>query len=179
MTKKISIWVPICKEKKMKNSGKSDFRHKEDSLAQLASTSTLQNQNRLLCLALYVLMQPHKRLRFRRLLKADPTSSASSPRNVPVHNITCLYAMTQYWISKHFNIPVEINGVINIKAMLNTGAMANFTHQDLVMIHGIQTIPKTAPLTTKDIHGWCDKTRDEPLRVTDRGHGEWSWLKVE
>ena len=25
----------------------------------------------------------------------------------------------------------------------------------------------------------CDKTRDEPSRVTDRGHGEWSWLKVE
>ena len=28
MTKKISIWVPICKEKRMKNSGESDFHHK-------------------------------------------------------------------------------------------------------------------------------------------------------
>ena len=27
MTKKISIWVPICKEKRVKNSGKSDFHH--------------------------------------------------------------------------------------------------------------------------------------------------------
>ena len=27
MTKKTSIWVPICKEKRMKNSGESDFRH--------------------------------------------------------------------------------------------------------------------------------------------------------
>jgi len=27
MTKKTSIWVPMCKEKRMKNSGESDFRH--------------------------------------------------------------------------------------------------------------------------------------------------------
>jgi len=32
MTKKILIWVPICKEKRMKNSGESDFRHTEDHL---------------------------------------------------------------------------------------------------------------------------------------------------
>ena len=61
--------------------------------------------------------------------------------------------MTQYWIVKHFTIPVEINGVINPKAMLNTGAMANFIHQDIVKKHGIQTTPWQNPLTTKDIHG--------------------------
>jgi len=60
--------------------------------------------------------------------------------------------MTQYRISKHFNIPVEINGVINVKAMLDTGATANFIHQDLVEKHKIQTIPRKEPLTTKDIH---------------------------
>jgi len=27
MTKKTLIWVPMCKEKRMKNSGESDFRH--------------------------------------------------------------------------------------------------------------------------------------------------------
>ena len=29
MTKKTSIWVPMCKEKRMKNSGESDFCHME------------------------------------------------------------------------------------------------------------------------------------------------------
>ena len=37
--------------------------------------------------------------------------------------------------------------------MLDTGATANFIHQDLVKTHGIQTIPRKEPLTTKDIHG--------------------------
>jgi len=86
-------------------------------------------------------------------LKKDPASSAPLPRNVLVHKTTSLYAMTQYQISKHFNIPVEINGVINVKAMLDTGATANFIHWDLVEKHGIQTIPRKEPLTTKDIHG--------------------------
>jgi len=54
---------------------------------------------------------------------------------------------------KHFNIPVEINGVINIKAMLDTGATANFIHQNLVTKHGIQTVLRLEPLMTKDIHG--------------------------
>jgi len=27
MTKKTSIWVPMCKEKRMKNSGESNFRY--------------------------------------------------------------------------------------------------------------------------------------------------------
>jgi len=37
--------------------------------------------------------------------------------------------------------------------MLDTGATANFIHQDLVREHGIQTIGRQSPLTTKDIHG--------------------------
>jgi len=49
--------------------------------------------------------------------------------------------MTQYRIAKHFTIPVEIDGVINLKAMLDTGATANFIHQDLVRKYEIQTIP--------------------------------------
>ena len=61
--------------------------------------------------------------------------------------------MTQYQIVKHFTIPVEINGVINLKAMLDTGATANFIHQDLVKKHGIQMIPQQNLLTTKDVHG--------------------------
>ena len=61
--------------------------------------------------------------------------------------------MTQYRIAKHFTIPVEIDGVINLKAMLDTGATANFIHQDLVRKYEIQTIPRQNPLTTKDIHG--------------------------
>ena len=64
-----------------------------------------------------------------------------------------LYAMTQYWISKHFTIPVEINRIINIKAMLNTGATANFIHQDIILKHSIQTVPWKEVLTTKDIQG--------------------------
>jgi len=58
--------------------------------------------------------------------------------------------MTQYRIAKHFTIPVEINGVINLKAMLDTGATANFIHQDLVKKHRIQMIPRQNPLTTKE-----------------------------
>ena len=54
---------------------------------------------------------------------------------------------------KHFTIPVEINRVINLKAMLDTRAMANFIHQDIVKKHGIQMTPQQNPLTTKDIHG--------------------------
>ena len=64
-----------------------------------------------------------------------------------------LYAMTQYQISKHFTIPVELNGIINIKAMLNTGATTNFIHQDIVCQHGIQTVPQKEVLTTKDVQG--------------------------
>jgi len=60
--------------------------------------------------------------------------------------------MTQYQIAKHFTIPVEINRVINLKAMLDTGATANFIHQDLVKKYRIQTIPQQNPLTTKDVH---------------------------
>jgi len=30
MTKKTSIWVPMCKEKRMKNSGESNFRYNSD-----------------------------------------------------------------------------------------------------------------------------------------------------
>jgi len=48
---------------------------------------------------------------------------------------------------------VEINGVIEIKAMLDTGATANFIHQDLVRNYRIQMIPQPNPLTTKDILG--------------------------
>ena len=61
--------------------------------------------------------------------------------------------MTQYWIAKHFTISVEINRVINLKAMLDTGATADFIHQDIVKKHGIQMTPQQNPLTTKDIHG--------------------------
>ena len=61
--------------------------------------------------------------------------------------------MTQYRITKHFTIPVKINGAINLKAMLNTRAMANFIHQDLVRKYGIQTVPQQNLLTTKDVHG--------------------------
>ena len=60
--------------------------------------------------------------------------------------------MTQYHIMKHFTIPVKINGAINLKAMLNTGATANFIHQDLVRKYQIQTILQQNPLTTKDVH---------------------------
>src|SRR5258706_9148206 len=81
----------------------------------------------------------------------NPIPSVIKPRNV--HNVASLFAMTQYQITKHFTIPVEINGVINLKAMLNTGATANFIHRDLVKKHRIQTIPQQNPLTTKDVHG--------------------------
>ena len=37
--------------------------------------------------------------------------------------------------------------------MLDTGATANFIHRDLVEDHGILTIERQSPLTTKDIHG--------------------------
>jgi len=40
-----------------------------------------------------------------------------------------------------------------------------------------QQDPKPRPFSCADTP--CDKTRDEPSQVTDRGHGEWSWLKVE
>jgi len=80
--------------------------------------------------------------------------------------------MTQYRISKHFNIPVEINGVVNVKAMLNTGATANFIHQDLVKRHRIQTIPRKEPLTTKDIHGrpLAVVTEQAIFRLRTRSH---------
>ena len=48
---------------------------------------------------------------------------------------------------------MEINGVINVRAMLDTGATANFIHQDLVREHGIQMIGRQSPLMMKDIHG--------------------------
>ena len=35
MTKKISIWVPICKEKRMKNRGESNFRYRSTLLTSL------------------------------------------------------------------------------------------------------------------------------------------------
>jgi len=60
--------------------------------------------------------------------------------------------MTQYRIAKHFTIPIEIDGVISLKVMLDTGATANFIHQDLVRKYELQTIPQQTPLTTKDIY---------------------------
>ena len=80
--------------------------------------------------------------------------------------------MTQYRIAKHFTIPVEINGVINLKAMLDTGATANFIHRDLVKKHGIQTIPRQNPLTTKDVHGRILAIVDEQaiFRLWIRSH---------
>jgi hypothetical protein len=84
--------------------------------------------------------------------KDNPTpSSPVKPWNV--HKLAEVLAMTEYRITKHFTIPVEINGVINVKAMLDTGATANFIHQELVDQHRIQTIPRKEPLVTKDIHG--------------------------
>ncbi len=82
--------------------------------------------------------------------------------------------MTQYRIAKHFTIPVEINGVINLKAMLDTGATANFIHRDLVKKHGIQTIPRQNPLTTKDVHGRILAIVDEQaiFRLRIRSHIE-------
>ena len=73
------------------------------------------------------------------LKEIDPILSAMKCWNV--HNMASLFAITQYRIAKHFTIPVEINRVIKIKAMLNTGATANFIHQDLVKKYGIKTIP--------------------------------------
>ena len=35
-----------------------------------------------------------------------------------------------------------------------------------------QQDPKPRPFSCADTP--CDKTRDEPSQVTDRGHGEWS-----
>jgi hypothetical protein len=61
------------------------------------------------------------------------------PQNV--HKLAEVLALTEYHITKYFMIPVEINGVINVKAMLNTRATANFIHQELVDQHRIQTIP--------------------------------------
>jgi hypothetical protein len=84
--------------------------------------------------------------------KDGPTpSSPAKPRNV--HKLAEVLAMTEYCITKHLTIPVEINGVINVKAMLNTRATTSFIHQELVDHHGIQTIPRKEPLVTKDIHG--------------------------
>jgi len=82
--------------------------------------------------------------------------------------------MTQYQIVKHFTIPVEINGVINLKAMLDTGATANFIHQDLVKKHRIQMIPWQNPLTTKDVHGRILAIVDEQaiFRLWTRSHIE-------
>jgi hypothetical protein len=103
---------------------------------------------------LYAISQPHERaLGFSvGVRKDDPTlSPPTKPRNV--HKLAEILAMTEYRITKHFTIPVEINGVINVKAMLDTGATANFIHQELVDRHGIQTVPRKEPLTTKDIHG--------------------------
>ena len=76
-----------------------------------------------------------------------------SHRTTECITVASLFAMTQYRIMKHFTIPVKINGAINLKAMLDTGATANFIHQDLVRKYGIQTIPWQNLLTTKDIHG--------------------------
>jgi len=82
--------------------------------------------------------------------------------------------MTQYRVAKHFTIPVEINGIINAKAMLDTGATANFIHQDLVKEHRIQTILRRSPLTTKDIHGRILAIVNEQaiLRLRIRSHIE-------
>jgi hypothetical protein len=81
----------------------------------------------------------------------DPTPS-SPPKPWNVHKLAEVLAMTEYHITKHFMIPIEINGVINKKAMLDTRATASFIHQVLVDHHGIQTIPRKEPLFTKDIH---------------------------
>ena len=81
-----------------------------------------------------------------RIRKSNPASLSSKISN-NVHNMALLYAMTQYRISKHFMIPVEINGIINIKAMLDTGATANFIHQDIVRKHGIQMVPRQEVLS--------------------------------
>ena len=108
-----------------------------------------------------------------RMKKSDPTSSSiKNPTNV--HNKASLYAMTQYRISKHFTIPVEINGIINIKAMLNTGATANFIHQDIVRKHGIQTMPRPEVLTTKDVQGrvLARITEQAIFRMRTRSHIE-------
>ena len=48
---------------------------------------------------------------------------------------------------------MELNRIINVKAMLDTGVTANFIHQDLVCQHGIQTVPRKEVLTTKDVQG--------------------------
>jgi predicted aspartyl protease len=67
--------------------------------------------------------------------KDDPTpSSPTKPQNV--HKLAEVLVITEYHITKHFTIPVEINGVINVKAMLDTGATTNFIHQELVDQHG-------------------------------------------
>jgi len=38
MTKKTSIWVPMCKEKRMKNSGESNFHYKSPNRLSALST---------------------------------------------------------------------------------------------------------------------------------------------
>jgi len=84
------------------------------------------------------------------LKEISPFLSATEYQDV--HRIVSLFAITEYRVAKHFTIPIEIDGAINVKAMLDTGATANFIHQDLVRKYGIQTIPRRSPLTMKDIH---------------------------
>jgi len=112
-----------------------------------------------------------------------------SPRSLTSFSIQTILTLTSGFhsdnkITKPATCSKLASGIVITKGV---NWLVYFNKATLPRINPIYENPNTYPYGwTADIAKYscqlglnCDKTRDEPLRVTDRGHGEWSWLKVE